>query len=124
MRSNIGLRLGYHESNGMAVRAADEMIAADRRVNGEFYVDSCVNDAIALGLQCALVEVDHFLCWGTPDELRTRNARIVQLCEWADELLDDRTTALARSSSITSALNSVGPRKPPPSGSPAPWGCK
>lgn len=31
----------------------------------------------------------------TPEELRTRNARIVQLCEWAEELLDDRTTALA-----------------------------
>ena len=31
----------------------------------------------------------------TPEELRTRNARIVQLCEWAEELLDDRTEALA-----------------------------
>jgi len=31
----------------------------------------------------------------TPEELRTRNARIVQLCEWAEDLLDDRTAALA-----------------------------
>ncbi|MFV0374939.1 hypothetical protein [Microbacterium sp.] len=31
----------------------------------------------------------------TPEELRTRNARIVQLCEWAEDLLDDRTEALA-----------------------------
>jgi hypothetical protein len=31
----------------------------------------------------------------TDEELRTRNARIVQLCEWAEELLDDRTEALA-----------------------------
>ena len=31
----------------------------------------------------------------TPEELRTRNARIVQLSEWAQELLDDRTAALA-----------------------------
>ena len=31
----------------------------------------------------------------TPEELRTRNARIVQLSEWAEDLLDDRTGALA-----------------------------
>ena len=31
----------------------------------------------------------------TAEELRTRNARIVQLCEWAEDLLDDRTAALA-----------------------------
>lgn len=31
----------------------------------------------------------------TDEELRSRNARIVQLCVWADELLDDRTSALA-----------------------------
>ena len=31
----------------------------------------------------------------TPEELRTRNARIVQLSEWAEDLLDDRTAALA-----------------------------
>ena len=32
----------------------------------------------------------------TPEELRTRNARIVQLCEWAESLLEERTAALAR----------------------------
>jgi hypothetical protein len=31
----------------------------------------------------------------TPEELRTRHARIIQLCEWAEALIDDRTTALA-----------------------------
>ncbi|MDF2580262.1 MAG: hypothetical protein K0S49_1841, partial [Microbacterium sp.] len=31
----------------------------------------------------------------TPEEVRTRNARIVQLCEWAQDLLDDRTSALS-----------------------------
>lgn len=31
----------------------------------------------------------------TAEELRTRNARIIQLCDWADELLDDRTESLA-----------------------------
>lgn len=52
-------------------RAAERMIERGGTVNGEFYVDSCINDAIALGLDCRLFEVDHYLGWGTPDELRT-----------------------------------------------------
>jgi hypothetical protein len=47
------------------------MIARDGRVNGEFYVDSCINDAVAAGLNCRIFEVAHYLCWGTPDDLRT-----------------------------------------------------
>jgi hypothetical protein len=52
-------------------RSVAHMIARDGRVNGEFYIDSCINDAIALGLKCRLFEVDSYLCWGTPEELRT-----------------------------------------------------
>lgn len=49
----------------------DRLIARDARVNGEFYIDSCINDAIALGLRCRVFEVDAYLCWGTPNDLRT-----------------------------------------------------
>jgi hypothetical protein len=42
-----------------------------------------------------LHQLNHDEIPDTPEELRTRNARIVQLCEWADDLLDDRTEALA-----------------------------
>lgn len=52
-------------------RALDRLIARDGRVNGEFYIDSLINDAIALGLHCRLFEVDGYLCWGTPNDLRT-----------------------------------------------------
>jgi NDP-sugar pyrophosphorylase family protein len=52
-------------------RALDRLIARDGRINGEFYIDSLINDAIALGLQCRLFEVDSYLCWGTPNDLRT-----------------------------------------------------
>ena len=51
--------------------ACEAMFVRNGRVNGEFYVDSCINDAIALGLTVRLFEVDAYLCWGTPDELRT-----------------------------------------------------
>lgn len=52
-------------------RAVQRLIDRDGRVNGEFYIDSCINDAIALGLRCHLFEVDSYLCWGTPNDLRT-----------------------------------------------------
>jgi hypothetical protein len=42
-----------------------------------------------------LHQLNHDEIPDTPEELRTRNARIVQLCEWAQDLLDDRTEALA-----------------------------
>ena len=50
--------------------AVARMMARDGRINGEFYIDTCINDAIALGLRCRVFEVDSYLSWGTPDDLR------------------------------------------------------
>jgi hypothetical protein len=52
-------------------RALKRLIDRDGLINGEFYIDSLINDAIALGLRCHLFEVDSYLCWGTPNDLRT-----------------------------------------------------
>jgi len=41
------------------------------KVNGEYYVDSVINDAISLGLRCFVFEIDQYICWGTPNDLRT-----------------------------------------------------
>jgi dTDP-glucose pyrophosphorylase len=49
----------------------DRMIQRDARINGEFYVDTCINDGIALGLTCKIFEVDSYISWGTPNDLRT-----------------------------------------------------
>jgi choline kinase len=51
--------------------AAEHMYARDGRINGEFYVDECINDAIKLGLIVKLFEVDHYLPWGTPNDLES-----------------------------------------------------
>jgi NDP-sugar pyrophosphorylase family protein len=52
-------------------RCVQRMIERNARVNNEFYIDTCINDAIELGLRCRLFEVDSYLCWGTPNDLRT-----------------------------------------------------
>lgn len=52
-------------------KAAERMIAANTRINNEFYVDECINDAIALGYNVAVFEIDKYICWGTPDDYQT-----------------------------------------------------
>lgn len=52
-------------------RAFARLVAREGKINGEFYIDSLINDAIELGLRCHVFEVDSFLCWGTPNDLRT-----------------------------------------------------
>ena len=48
-----------------------------------------------LGEAFQLNQLNHDHIPDTAEELRTRNARIIQLCDWAQELLDDRLQALA-----------------------------
>jgi dTDP-glucose pyrophosphorylase len=52
-------------------KALNRLIKREGRINGEFYIDSLINDAVELGLRCHLFEVDSYLCWGTPNDLRT-----------------------------------------------------
>ena len=56
---------------GMFFDAAKEMITANRRVNNEFYVDECMNLLIEAGLNVRVFEVEHYICWGTPNDLMT-----------------------------------------------------
>ena len=53
--------------------AADQMYARVGQINGKFYVDECINDAVELGLHVRLFEVDHYLPSGTPNELESFN---------------------------------------------------
>lgn len=52
-------------------RAVERMISREARINGEYYIDTCIEDAIALGLKVRIFEIDSYLCWGTPNDLRT-----------------------------------------------------
>jgi len=48
-----------------------------------------------LGEAFQLNQLNHDHIPDTAEELRTRNARIIQLCEWAEDLIEERTAALA-----------------------------
>ena len=51
--------------------SVERMKAREAKVNEEYYVDMAINDAIALGKNCKFFEVEHYICWGTPNDLRT-----------------------------------------------------
>lgn len=96
----------------LAKRAGSALVAADERVR--VTTDELVFAEAELGheataeLSQALAAVRQHLgdafrlnqlnydeVPDTAEELRMRNARIVQLCDWAEDLLDERTAALA-----------------------------
>ncbi len=41
------------------------------RVNNEFYVDSIMGILIDLGYKVKVFEVEHYICWGTPNDYRS-----------------------------------------------------
>jgi NDP-sugar pyrophosphorylase family protein len=54
------------------------------RTNGEFYVDSMFNEAISLGYKVKNFEIDNYICWGTPNDLKTYQywQRFFNKVEW------------------------------------------
>ena len=40
-------------------------------INGEYYADSLIKEAIDLGMKCSVFLVDKYISWGTPNELKT-----------------------------------------------------
>ncbi len=54
------------------------------RVNNEFYVDSLAGELIKFGLQVYVFKVDFYVCWGTPNDLRTFNywQSFFHKCTW------------------------------------------
>jgi NDP-sugar pyrophosphorylase family protein len=52
-------------------RSVDALVARGGRVNGEYYLDSVIEDALAAGLDVRIFEVDAYIGWGTPADLQT-----------------------------------------------------
>jgi len=61
----------YFRKTKYFIDALRQIYKKNIRVNGEFYVDSCVNELIEMGLHVKVFEVEAYICWGTPDDLRT-----------------------------------------------------
>jgi NDP-sugar pyrophosphorylase family protein len=93
--------------------ACERLIARDGRVNGEFYVDSCINDAIAIGLQVKLFHIDAYLCWGTPNELKTFEYWQSCFHKWASHPYSLSRDSRVASDAIAELEQRYAPRLPP-----------
>ena len=60
-------------SGDLFVDLANALIKDKIMINNEFYVDSCINYAIKKGFKVIYFNVDYFLCWGTPNDLKIYN---------------------------------------------------
>lgn len=100
------------EDANLALRAEQALVATDERVRASddelLFATAELGDVATAPLREALAAVRHHLAEAfelhqlnhdeipdTPEELRTRNARIVQLCQWALDLIDHHHRALA-----------------------------
>jgi len=53
------------------IKITKNMIKKNIRINNEFYVDSVVNEFIEQKKKVGVFEIEKYLCWGTPDDLKT-----------------------------------------------------
>lgn len=53
------------------ISCVDRMKDREGKINNEYYIDNAINDALELGLKCSIFEVEYFICWGTPNDLKT-----------------------------------------------------
>ena len=97
-------------------RSADHMYERDGRINGEFYVDECINDALELGLTVKVFEVDKYLPWGTPDELDTFHYWQSCFHKWASHpyrLENDPFVASENVEKLENTYAPIHPTRPP-----------
>ena len=52
-------------------KALKSLLEKDIKVNGEYYVDSLIGEAIELGLKVKIFEIQDYICWGKPDDYET-----------------------------------------------------
>lgn len=55
------------------VDSVEKLIQKNQRINGEFYLDESINMLVEMGIKVKPFKVQHYICWGTPDDLRTFN---------------------------------------------------
>lgn len=98
----------------LARRAEQALVSADVRIRTTSdelaFAEAELGESLTADLRRALAAVrthlreafqlhqlNHDEIPDTDEELRTRNARILQLCDWAQDLLDEKTSVLAES---------------------------
>jgi len=76
------------------IESVKRLVEKNVRVNNEFYVDSCINELVDMGLKVKVFEADHYICWGTPDDLKIYEywQSFFHKCDWHSYSLENDIT--------------------------------
>ncbi|MCY9517978.1 glycosyltransferase family protein [Paenibacillus apiarius] len=58
----------WFKKGSMFIEATERMIAANDRINNEFYVDETIKHILDLGYDARVFEIDRYIGWGTPKD--------------------------------------------------------
>jgi len=101
-------------------RACERLVERNGRVNGEFYVDSLIADAVEMGLDCRIFEIEHYLGWGTPHDLQTFEYWQSCFHKWKAHpysIFQDRRVPSSATADLARRYESIRPSRPKSSGS-------
>ena len=59
------------KNKGIFYKCLNRLLSRKEKINNEYYIDSMIEDGIKLGLKVTYLEVDSYLCWGTPNDYYT-----------------------------------------------------
>ena len=72
-KSHVVIGTVFFKKTKYFIDGLNENYKNNVKTNGEFYLDDVINPCIKKGLKVVIFEVDHYVCWGTPNEYKTYN---------------------------------------------------
>lgn len=69
-KDNAVVSVFYFRTGRLFLEGAKALIATGETINNEYYVATSINKLIAAGRRVVPFEVDKFICWGTPRDLK------------------------------------------------------
>jgi len=61
----------FFRNKNVYLNSLQKLYEKNIRTNGEFYIDNLLNESINLGYKVKNFEVEEYICWGTPNDLKT-----------------------------------------------------
>jgi len=89
----------YFKKISYFLEALEGLYRKNLRVNNEFYVDSLIGEMVELGYLVKAFEVEKYICWGTPNDLKTYEywQSFFHKCEWHGYRLEKDPTVNPKS---------------------------
>jgi NDP-sugar pyrophosphorylase family protein len=60
----------FFRNKEIYIKSLEKLYQKNIRTNGEFYIDNLINESIELGYKVKNFEIDNYICWGTPNDLK------------------------------------------------------